>query len=94
MLSTLIAIMLIKANATQFSTTTLGEYYEVSQMDYDTSSNITYGMFTRYYVSVGGNTTSQHFQIRPYAGKVSLADLMNDAQVRSDKGIKVVTPLK
>ncbi len=94
MLETMIAIMMIKANMTQFATTTRGEFYEVTIADYDKGSNTTYAIFSRYWATEGGNVTGRHFQLRPYAGKFTNAQLLQDARDRSDKYVTVISALK
>ncbi len=91
-LNTMVALMMLTANQTHFSTTTLGEFYEVSNIQYDTQTDTSYTLFTRYYVynEYAPITQAYHFQVRPYKGKVTKADMLKDGQARSDAGITVI----
>lgn len=92
LLQVMVSLMMVSANATHFSTSTPGEYYEVSQVRYDTITNTTYSLFTRYRVFGQYSPTTQayHFQVRTYTGKKTTGELVQDAKERSDSGITVI----
>lgn len=92
MLELFVSLMIWTSNNNQFAATSTGDYYEVTKMDYEASSNTTYALFSRYYVNGGyQGTTKLHFQVRPYAGKVTKEYLLKDAQERSYPWITVVS---
>lgn len=93
-LNTLIAVMLSRVNTTtDFATTTLGEYYKVSDIVYEPKLDTTYAIYTRYRVTGAYTPITQayHFQVRDYKGKQTKEMLLEDAKKRSDEYITVIS---
>lgn len=74
----LIAFML-NMSTQSFTATTIGQYYEVVNVQYDVQTNTTYGVFARYAVDAQGHKEAYHSQLRNLPGKVTKADLIKAA---------------
>lgn len=94
MLEAIIALMMVKVNKIDYTLAPMGEYYEVSDMGYDSTTDTTYGLFSRYYVIEGHNIIGRHYQVRPYKGNVTKEDLIKDARDRCDSYVNVVSAIK
>lgn len=92
--ATVVGSMMVLANATSFSTSTPGSYYEVSSIVRDPAANKTYSVWSRYDVYSQYNVRGMHFHVEVSEGNPTVAELVALAQLRSDSGIKAVTAVK
>lgn len=68
---------MLSFNNAGLTATTMGQYAEVVNVQYDPQVNTTYGVLVRYSVEANGSVSRHFQQLRSLPGNVTKADLTN-----------------
>lgn len=80
-------MMIIAGNSPVVATSTVGDYYEVRNVQYVASENKTYSIWVRDRVENEYTKAYYHLHVEVSEGKRTLSSLVAEAQTRLDEGI-------